>query len=392
MKTTIISVVLLASLSTTEAGIGMGVLMIWPSARSTALAGAMTGLADEADATYFNPAGLAFQTTAKADISYGNWLPGLYGGMYYASAAGGTPLHLPFLRGHNAFIAGSLTYLNLGETNIVNERGEYLGRFVAWRGTIAAAVAAELAEHLAVGLQAKCIRSYVVPEWFWKYMPELGMDMGGTGNAWACDAGVLWKPLPRFSVGVSVDNIGPGITYASSGEHDLSPAMLRLGACWTPVNNRFVRVNVLPEFDKLLVGMFFDTAGTKTFERELREELRDAWKSFGVEVTGFELLTVRLGYFEDHAWQRGGLVFEDEGMTYHYGLGDVLAGRHLGKLKSVGLCWGFGIGYKDYFRFDVSSDAAIYDFPTTNWKLSLVANDIAGGIRELKQGHEPWEE
>jgi len=52
--------------------IGMGVLMIWPTARSTALAGAMTGLADEADATYFNPAGLAFQTTAKTNLSYGN--------------------------------------------------------------------------------------------------------------------------------------------------------------------------------------------------------------------------------------------------------------------------------------------------------------------------------
>jgi len=30
-----------------------GALMIWPTARSTSLAGAMTGLADEVDATYF---------------------------------------------------------------------------------------------------------------------------------------------------------------------------------------------------------------------------------------------------------------------------------------------------------------------------------------------------
>jgi hypothetical protein len=43
-------------------------------------------------------------------------------------------------------------------------------------------------------------------------------------------------------------------------------------------------------------------------------------------------------------------------------------------------------------RFGVSSDAAIYDSPTSNWKLTLVANDIAGGIRELRQGHEPWED
>jgi hypothetical protein len=40
-------------------------------------------------------------------------------------------------------------------------------------------------------------------------------------------------------------------------------------------------------------------------------------------------------------------------------------------------------------RFGVSSDAAIYDFPTQNWKFTLVANDIAGGISELRQGHVP---
>lgn len=78
-------------------GTGMGVLTIWPTARSTALAGTMTGLADEADATYFNPAGLAFQTTAKADVTHASWLPGLYPGMYYESAAGGAPVRLPFL-------------------------------------------------------------------------------------------------------------------------------------------------------------------------------------------------------------------------------------------------------------------------------------------------------
>jgi hypothetical protein len=168
--------------------------------------------------------------------------------------------------------------------------------------------------------------------------------------------------------------------------------MLRLGACWTPVNNRDVRVSVLPEFDKLLVGVLYDSTNTIPFGHELQTELRDAWKALGVEVNGFGLLTVRLGYFEDMTWERGGIVFERYGGEYRHNLYDLLTRKGLGKLKAIGLCWGFGIGYKDYFRFDVSSDAAIYDFPTTNWKFALVANDIAGGIRELKQGHEPWKE
>jgi len=80
-----------------EGNVGPGAILLWPTARSTALAGTMTGLADEADAAFFNPAGLAFQMTAKASLSYGNWLPGLYPGMLYGSAIGGAPIRLPFL-------------------------------------------------------------------------------------------------------------------------------------------------------------------------------------------------------------------------------------------------------------------------------------------------------
>jgi hypothetical protein len=140
------------------------------------------------------------------------------------------------------------------------------------------------------------------------------------------------------------------------------------------------------------VGRFFDTADTRTFGQELQMELSDAWKTLAVEVTGLGLVTIRLAYFEDRTWQRGGLVFETDDRTYHYSLYDLLTRKSLGKLKSVGLCWGVGFGFKDYFRFDVSSDAAIYDFDTSNWKLSLVANDIVGGLREIRQGHRPRKE
>jgi hypothetical protein len=245
---------------------------------------------------------------------------------------------------------------------------------------------------VAIGVTTRFMRSQLVPDWVWMSMPGLGIDAGGTGSTWAADVGALWKPSTRFSLGCGLANLGPGIASTSSGKHDLSPAILRLGACWTPLSSRDVRVHVLPEFDKVLVGMFLDTADTKTFGEQLRTELRDAWKALAIEVTGFDLLTLRLGYFEDISWQRGGVVFENDGYEYRHNLYDLLTRSGLGELKSIGLCWGLGIGYKDYFRIEVSSDAAIYDFPTENWKLSLVANDIAGGIRELKQGHAPWEE
>jgi hypothetical protein len=54
---------------------------------------------------------------------------------------------------------------------------------------------------------------------------------------------------------------------------------------------------------------------------------------------------------------------------------DALSRKGLGQLKGIGLCWGIGVG-TNTLRFDLSSDAAIYDFPTTNWKLQLTCNDI----------------
>jgi hypothetical protein len=89
-------------------------------------------------------------------------------------------------------------------------------------------------------------------------------------------------------------------------------------------------------------------------------------------------VSVRLGYIEDITNQRGGIVFENEdGQTYHYGIWDVLTRTDLGKLERVGICWGLGLG-SDKLRFDFSSDAAIYDFPTSNWKIQLTSNDIGG--------------
>ena len=388
MKTTILSVVLLVSATFAKPQPGLPFLLIWPTARSTALAGAMTGLADDPDASFFNPAGLAFQSGIGVTANYVNWLPGLIADLHhaYAAAQWSSPIHL--LSIERLTVGLDVGYLNLSGYWVHNYQLPCTYPDV-WDGALGASAGLRIARTVGVGVRAKYVRSYMVPEWVWKEMPGLGIEAGGTGSTWAADFGATWKPLAQLSVGGCVANIGPGISYPSCGEHDPSPTMLRLGACWTPVSSQYLHVNVLPELDKMLVGMFWDTTGRVPFSRQLQTEFRDAWKALGVEVTGFELFTVRLGYFEDRTWQRGGLVYEKDDMTYHYTLYDLLTRKSLGKLKSIGLCWGFGIGYKDYFRIDVSSDAAIYDFETSNWKLSLVANDIAGGIRELKQGHRP---
>jgi len=348
---------------------GVGAVLLWPTARSTALAGAVTGLADEADAAFFNPAGLAFQTTAKVDITCAELLPGLYPGMLYGSAIGGAPIRLPFWDGHRTYVSGGVVYRTTGETDIVNERGEFLGRVTTWRGWAGLQLAMLLTERFGTGIGLKIIRDS-------RY--HFGWDYGhyAEGTAVAVDMALLYRHAARVAIGAAVDNLGPGITYAGSGEHDPLPAMLRLGACWTPVESHDFILRMMPQLDKLLVGMFRDTTGRKPLGRQLQEEWRDVRKAFALEVTAFNSVSLRIGYFEDPNNQLGGIVLKNvEGQTFHYGAWDALTREGLGQLKSIGLCWGFGFG-SDVIRFDLSSDAAIYDFPTKNWKFQLTCNDL----------------
>jgi hypothetical protein len=365
-------------------GTGMGVLTIWPTARSTALAGTMTGLADEADATYFNPAGLAFQTTARADVTYANWLPDLYPGRYYAFAAGGASLHLPFLHGRSAFVAGNLTYLTVGETDVVDEHGNFLGRVNVWRGAAAVYAAVSLTENLGVGVGLKLLQSaHTFDDWMWDFGPDVGLESGGNATAVAADVALSYRPSSKVSFGLAATNVGPKIRYYPDYDYGdpysaALPSMVRLGLCWTPIANRNISLGVMPELTKVLVGMFRDTTGTSSTWQQLGDEWKDVWKAVGIEATAFEFVSLRLGYFEDLTSQRGGIVFENEdGATYHYGIWDAFTRKNLGRLERIGLCWGFGLG-TDKLRFDFSSDAAIYDFPTQNWRLQLTCNDIGG--------------
>jgi len=392
MKMTILFVVLFASVAFSTPQPGLPFLLIWPTARSTALAGAVIGLADNPDAAFFNPAGLAFQSGIGAAANYGDWLPGFYPDMHFGYLSLVFSPKAENARAHHHLAIGlDASYLNLSNRYcIIPELPPPYPD--VWRGAVGVAASFAVTGQFSVGAKAKLIQSELGTDLGMEVLPELGIDDAGTGTAWAGDVGALWRPSSRFSLGASVANLGPGITYSSTRQHDPSPTILRIGACWTLMDNRYVRLSIMPEWDKLLVGMLYDSANAKSFGREMQTELRDAWKALGIEVTGLELVTVRLGYFEDMYWNRGGIVFERDGGEYRHNLYDLLTRRALGEFRSISLCWGFGIGHKDYFRFDVSSDAAIYDFPTSNWKFSLVANDIAGGIRELKQGHVPWKE
>lgn len=340
-------------------------LMIWPAARPTSLGGAFTSIADDASCMYYNQGGLAFLSGVNVTLMHCNWLPGLWEGMYYEYLAGSYEFK------ERGSLGVNVMYLTTGETDVINERGEWLGKYTTFDIAPAVGYGFPVLPNLGVGVSAKFMYSFLVPEWVWRVMPELGITHGGTGMTWAVDAGALYRPLKQLSVGLSVANLGPNISYTSSGESDPLPRMLRLGISYTPVETKLVKVSVTPEFTKILVGMFYNPDGTKTTGRMIQEELRDAWKSLGVEAGVADIAFVRLGYFEDLTGARGGVVMQKgEDPEIHYGLFEVLTRRGLGKFKKLGFTFGVGVQFRR-FQFDLGIDQYIYDFQTVNRKFSF---------------------
>jgi len=149
--------------------VGVPFLLIWPTARSTALAGAMTALADDPDAGFWNPAGLASQSKPGLCATYASWLPGLYPGMHYAHVAGGAPLSVSILGKRRLYVGGSATYIDEGETEVINERGEYLGRRRVWRLAAGPQAGIEVADRLAAGVGFRIAHAENRPFLLWRY-------------------------------------------------------------------------------------------------------------------------------------------------------------------------------------------------------------------------------
>jgi len=83
-------------------------LMISPGARAAGMGEAFVGLADDASAVYYNPAGLAYQQGRELTLMHSNWLPQFGSDLFYDFAA-----YRQSVEGLGTF-GLNVTYLNLG--------------------------------------------------------------------------------------------------------------------------------------------------------------------------------------------------------------------------------------------------------------------------------------
>jgi len=263
VKNTFMTLVFLLFASSGRAGgpgtTGAASLKVPAGARPAAMGDAFVGLADDANALFWNPAGLALVEARQVSLMHTQYLVDTsYQFLGYAQ-----PLSLPFLKGGMAVAVNTLSY---GEMKLTGEDGSGLYGGVT-------------------GAQAP--REWFVSGGWGSALPPLfGLDRIKGGAAVkmtfqpvkygsligaGASAGALWDaPVSGLRVGTLVDNLG-----ALTDGTKLLPISWRLGGSW---NRGFGAVEVTGAADGQVsvdIGMRYDA---------------------GLEVVAYRVLALRAGW------------------------------------------------------------------------------------------------
>lgn len=238
----------ISSLLNAQSEAGSVFLLISPGARAGGMGEAQVAVANDAYASYWNPAGLAYQEGSELAFMHVNWLPNLADDMYYE-----------FLGYRKSFpnlgtIGGHLIYLNLGEQVRMDEYAQYQGKFTSYMMAGAISYSQKINETSSFGLNAKLSYQHLV---------ELGTgsEKGkGTSIDFGFDIGYMKKGwlLPTLDLGITMTNIGPKVSFIDPDQADPQPTNLTFGFAYELFNSEVNRLSVVYDMDKLLVASYPD--------------------------------------------------------------------------------------------------------------------------------------
>ncbi|MDP2361084.1 MAG: PorV/PorQ family protein [bacterium] len=238
-------------------------LLISPGSRPAGMGEAFVALADDASATWWNPAGLAFSQGRDVRIMHSDWLPAFNlddiffdfaAFSWRAESLGGT-------------MGVSIIYLNEGDQTHTGENGEVLGVITSKEYALGVSYGTNLNPELGLGLTGKLIVSDLASG------VKVGQQEAGMGISFAVDLGMLWQTrLPYadrpLNLGFNLANIGPEISYADEAQADPLPTNLKLGAALNAYNDQHNEVNLVFDINKQLVHKALSNLTRKQLDGE----------------------------------------------------------------------------------------------------------------------------
>jgi hypothetical protein len=284
-------------------------LLITPDSRSGAMGEAGVAIADDIWATYWNPAGYAFQKGSAVALTHADWLPAFnLGDVWIAHGVYKQPVEEL-----DGVASISITYLNLGDFARTTIDPTVLETFKGFEFALAVGYATKLTENLGIGLNARYIRSQLSP---FGTAEEQGR---GVANGVSFDVAMLYRPqsviIPftdadlghRLSLGFNISNIGPKIFYIDEAQADPLPMNLRLGIAYDVLQSDYNNFTFTADVSRLLVRKYDDGTSDQFYKaffstwtgKTLDEQLRLFDSSIGLEYWygSPKLIALRAGYF-----------------------------------------------------------------------------------------------
>jgi hypothetical protein len=224
-------------------------LQIAPDSRAAGMGNSGVALADNANATFWNPAGLAFQQNTEIGLTHANWLPQFNADLFYEYLVG--TYHQP---GIGTF-GGHVTFLNLGESERRDGPGDngFQGVFRSYDFAGGISYGVKLSERFAFGTGVRAIYSNL--------SPSTDEVSSGTGFSAAFDLAALYRTAPfalggadgTLSFGANLANMGPTITYTDADEP--LPTNLRFGTAFTVDFDEYNSLTLTGDMNKTLVNV-----------------------------------------------------------------------------------------------------------------------------------------
>ncbi|MBT3754821.1 MAG: PorV/PorQ family protein [Candidatus Cloacimonetes bacterium] len=256
---------------------GFTFLKVNYSARASAMGNAYTGLSNDADAVFFNPAGLVQVNSPQASLTYMSYLDGINcGSAVYVYPTNEKTSLAVFAKGLSA----------TEDRTIADEMGQYeetSGTFGMSDFIFGISAARYLLDILDVGINVKFIQESLDDK---------------SASAVVFDAGIMHQSTnEHIKVGIAIRNIGKQLTYYTNNEYEeVMPTTLTVGFNYHPKEKFYTTVDIYKPLDNEIFG------------------------KIGIEYKIHPMLALRTGYKTNASdWATGGENDFLSGMSFGTG-------------------------------------------------------------------------
>lgn len=253
-------------------------LRIGWGARPAAMGDAFVAAADDADALYWNPAGLNSIKRLQQTFGHNSWLEGL--NAEHAAFA--------FRRDAVSVIGAGVGFLSYGDIERGNKYGYTEGFYSASDMALLFSYARRLKPKLTVGGNFKIIRERIESD---------------SAQSFALDAGAQYDYKPKIKLGATLSNLGTGVTLSKTACP--LPMGLRAGAAYQYRKDLLLTSDINMAFDDSLSLHFGGEYLYPSEIKGLRLLLRGGFKTASMSYLG-ALSGLSLGF----GVEKGSLGFD----------------------------------------------------------------------------------